>query len=442
MAKVAQVTGKGRGLEFHVDWESSDGVTSPELAATWCRMEVQVEGRYASAVEDQRTSSMRRGVYTSAYPLAEWVAEHWWLLRSHVRPSTVPRKSWAWANAQEQPWLQGHNLRAAGGGLPWPDLTIVPEGGVTRLVWNAGPGLSDQPVTFLTSGDSYITSNDVIDALGRFVDQVLVRLTETGLSETPLQQEWSLIAGSDVEESTFAEAVARLGQDPFDATEELADDIMSVAEALEADVLEELLDSADSSGLREAATWIQRASQVVRTVRRPSLSSPLEPLQAYAGARQPSTPWDLGYAAARAYREQLGLHSREVFPTDEYVGNTSLEAPSAGVQGVVIVDDGAVGLVLPAWMGGGDTSLRFAQARALGLSVLTQRRLLLLDPAHTDLSKTSRAFAAELLAPADGISKHLSVLPEATGPALEAVAARFDVSALLVRHQYDNQIAR
>lgn len=97
-----------------------------------------------------------------------------------------------------------------------------------------------------------------------------------------------------------------------------------------------------------------------------------------------------------------------------------------------------VGLVLPAEPSANEASRRFAQARALGLSLLTERRLLLLDPAHTDLSKTSRAFAAEPLAPAAGIAEYLDVLPSATGAALEAVAGRFAVSPLLVQHQYDN----
>lgn len=92
----------------------------------------------------------------------------------------------------------------------------------------------------------------------------------------------------------------------------------------------------------------------------------------------------------------------------DLVATTSLDAPAGGLQGLVAVD----------------------------------RELLLLDPAHTDLSKTARAFAAESLAPAEGIRDYLAVLPEVTTSAFEAVAGSYDVSPLLVQHQYDNQIAR
>lgn len=126
-----------RQLQLLVDWEPAAGVTAPELAATWCRLEIVVDGHPVTAVEDRRTSAIRRGVYTSAYPLAEWIAERWWLLRGHLRPSAVPQSSWTWSQVPLQPWLRSHNARAAGGGLPWPDLTLVPEGAVTRLVWVA-----------------------------------------------------------------------------------------------------------------------------------------------------------------------------------------------------------------------------------------------------------------------------------------------------------------
>lgn len=431
---------EARGLELLVEWESAHGVTSAELAATWCRLEIQVQGQFVTAVDDARTGAMRRGVYTSAYPLAEWIVEHWWLLRTHVRPSAVPRRDWAWAKLSEQPWLRAHNARAAGGGLPWPDLTVVPEGATTRLTWNAGPGLADQPITFLTSGDAYVASDAAADALGRFVDQVLERLRDAGVSGTPLQEEWELIAGSDDEETAFASSVARLGLDPYDVPDELSDDVIGMAETLDDEVLVEFLDSVRPSELRTAAQWLEQAQSERVMMPRPALADRLE--HAGASSRAQGQPWELGYAAASSYREQLGLRSREVFPMDRYVSTTPIDAPAGGLQGLVAVERDDLGLVLPTELGLSRNSVRFAQGRALGLSLLTKRPLLLLDPAHTDLSKAARAFAAELLAPADGISTYLSVLPEVTPAAFEAIAARFDTSPLLVQHQYENQIAR
>lgn len=435
MASMARVS----GLELMLEWEAADGVTAPELGATWCRLQIRVEGRFVTAVEDTRTDALRRGVYTSAYPLAEWIAEHWWLLRRHVRPSAEARASWSWSHAARRPWLYAHNVRAAGGGLPWPDLTIVPEGAVTRLVWTAGPGLHEQPVAFLTSGEAFLPSDAVTDALAGFVNQVVVRLDDAGIVNTPLQQEWQLIGSSGTEEIKFAEAVARLGLDPFDVPDELADDVIALAEALEPGVLDEFLNSARPDELRRALGWLTQAQQHAQTLARPRLGTPLDWLGDFARS-QGAQPWEVGYAAAGAYREQLHLTPPDPFPIADFVAVTSLEASSAGLQGLVVADERSVGLVLPADVGANDASQRFAQARALGLSLLSSRQMLLLDPSHTDLSKASRAFAAELLAPAAGISQYLDVLPAVTGAAFEAIAVRFNVSPLLVQHQYDNQL--
>jgi hypothetical protein len=431
-----------KGLQLLVDWEPAEGITAPELAATWCRLEVRVAGRVVSAVEDERTSSMRRAIFTSAYPLAEWIAENWWLLRAHVRPSTVPRGSWAWAFAKHQPWLRSHNIRAAGGGLPWPDLTIVSEGALTRLVWNASPGLAGQPVTFLSSGDAFLPSDDVTDVLARFVSDVIDRLDQLNVSGTVLQREWRLLADCDDDENDFAAAVARLGQDPFAADEALEDDILALAEELEPEVLAEFLDSARPTELRRAMHWLVAARGVGDRRPRPPLATAAVRPEAH-GSQVGRAPWIKGYVAARAYREQLGLGVTDVVRLEDLVGTYSLDAPAGGLQGVVVVDDNAdVGLVLPTEISAGPTSIRFAQARALGLSLLTDRQLLLLDPAHTDLSKKARAFAAELLAPAEGIRTYFDTLPEVTHSAFEAVGSMFEASPLLVQHQYDNQVVR
>ena len=54
----------------------------------------------------------------------------------------------------------------------------------------------------------------------------------------------------------------------------------------------------------------------------------------------------------------------------------------------------------------------------------------------------ARAFAAELLAPAAGIRQFLDRLGRQDDLALESTAQHFGVSPILIRHQYDNQVAR
>lgn len=128
---------------------------------------------------------------------------------------------------QQLPWQRSHNLRGGGGAMPWPDLTLVPEGAVTHVVWTAVSGLPAQPVSFLTSGDTYLPAYAVRQALGHLVEQVLERLTEAGVTGTVLQREWEELGELDEDERQFAAAAARLGLDPFDVDDQVADQIES-----------------------------------------------------------------------------------------------------------------------------------------------------------------------------------------------------------------------
>jgi Zn-dependent peptidase ImmA (M78 family) len=81
-------------------------------------------------------------------------------------------------------------------------------------------------------------------------------------------------------------------------------------------------------------------------------------------------------------------------------------------------------------------------ARALGrILARPEQQQFVLSSARSQDEKVARAFAAELLAPTEGIRLALETIGKDDDSALESVARRFRVSPLLVRHQYDNQIA-
>jgi len=423
---------------LEVSWERAAGVVAPELAATWCSLEIDVAGQPATLVDDRRGGGLRRKVHTSAYPLAEWIAMRWWSLMQHVRPSAGSVGGWAWARAGQETWLRQHNLRGAGNGMPWPDLTLVPEGGVTRVVWRAGAGVSQQPLTFLTSGDVYLPATAVRRALADFVVQVLDRLEESGISGTPLQEEWRALSQLDSEQREFAAAAARLGLDPFSLDDDVSGAIEGLSGLMDDALFEEFLDSADPARLAAAGGWLERASRRVAPGDQSLKGFPTEvPVGPSPADMQ---PWLRGYELARSCRTHLDLTPEARIDLKGLVGLAHVGGDAAGLQGLMRVVDDAVGLALPQ-AARRATATRFAQARALGLSLLTGRDTALLDPAGTETAKASRAFAAELLVPAAGIAEYLSVSPTDTDRALDAVADHFGASPLLVQRQYENQIA-
>lgn len=425
-------------FEVIVEWEPAAGVTAPELASTWARLQLSVGGSQLTTVEDQRSKDIRRGIYVSAYPLAEWVAEHWWLLRFHTRPATVPHRMWRWRHLSREGWLVAHNTRAAGGGMPWPDLTLVPEGEITRAIWTSGFAWPNQQVLYLTSGHAQVSSDAVADGLSRFVDQVVTRLHDRGVKGTALQQEWALVRDTAPDEAQFAAAVAALGQDPYNASDLLEKGILAAAEELEPSVLSEFLTSVRPDGIELGLIWLRDAVSSARVRRRRGLRSP-------QGATAPGdegyAPWAVGYEMAERYRRDLKLSAEGPFDIERAVSSQELAGESAGIRGVVISRRGELGLVYPTDRAISPSTLRFSQARALGLSLLTSRETVLLDPGKSPLAQASRAFAAELLAPAAGIAQALDKFSEITHSAFEAVAEQFRVSPLLIELQVENRIA-
>jgi len=146
--------------------------------------------------------------------------------------------------------------------------------------------------------------------------------------------------------------------------------------------------------------------------------------------------------AGGAYGTRLGADraSRGLADPKQLVTIHPLTTDSGGIEGYVETEHERV-LVVPD-VSISPTRLRFQAAHALGLSVLApSRNRFVLDPAHTDLAQGARAFAAELLAPAQGVVKYLEVLAGPTDAAFDAIAGRFDTSAAVVRWQYENQIS-
>ena len=176
-----------------LEWLDAPGVSTPELGSTWARYEIWIGDRCATQVEDS-DGMFRRSVYGSLYPLAEWVAANWWVLGHDIRPSAVDSRYWTWPSVRAQPWLAHHNLRAAGDGMAWPNLTLVSEGNITRAVWVPDRDRTLGPVRFVSVGEAWARSEEVTEGLAKLVDHVLDRLAEAGLPKTRLSEEWTEIA--------------------------------------------------------------------------------------------------------------------------------------------------------------------------------------------------------------------------------------------------------
>jgi hypothetical protein len=430
---------------FAFDWNTDSGVdemAAPELAATMARLDITVASKFVTIAEDILNGSIRRSINVALYPIAEWIVLNWWQLlhNSRVAEEAVPSS----ADAEASTRLARHNLRSAADGFVWPNLLIRRDGPIARLDWraddSAAPGRS---IRFVTSGSEIVEVGWLQDSFADLVQAVLQRLEEAGVGETPLSKEWEALRALDTDETEFCEACGRLGIDPFSEGVDLAESIEEAFGQLGPTVAWELFDAASPGSLRQDTAWIQRALAQAAV----GLSN--EPgrfdLRRWRGTA-PTTffdhpPYEVGYERARELRRDLGIAPTDAFPMEQLpltistLGNN--EPPLEGVLGAQN-DELTAGLVL-GWERG-EESRRFAAGRAVW-HLLTGEGASLLTAGSSSGQRAGRAFAAELLAPAEGIRAFLKA---GTGSlAVAAIAAdHYRVSDLVIRHQIENQVAR
>jgi hypothetical protein len=430
-------------FSFLWEWESAPGVRSPELAATWARLEIWVGGDCVTRVEDQDRNA-RRSIYVPLYPLAEWIAYNWWTLRADARPTLhLTNRRARFEGARR---LQRHRLRSAGDGFCWPDLVLIPEGASTRLAWRPDRDASvDRPIRFISQGESFVAGSRVAHELSTLVEGVVTRLAEQGIVQSTLSTEWEAVKQTEPEEEEFCLAAARLGLDPYAEADEFQDEILRVSEHLRGSIFEDFLNAVSPRRIGSGLQWIAdaqgiieghqgRPNDVIGRLRREVGSTPV--------ARSPERPWEAGWRQANLIRRILGISAAEVIEPDQFVESAVRGSGDRGLQamGGAAVADAAPVVVLGRQQS--DETNRFTLARALWRVLNESNVLFLVTAAHTDRQKKERAFAAELLAPAQGVAEYLGDdLDLVSAEDLEEVAQHFRVSTMVVEHQVQNQLS-
>lgn len=446
------------GVELHInfEWESGEPVRAPELAATWARLEIWVGSECITQVEDIDSGSVRRSVYGSLYPLAEWIAYNWWQLRADTRPASLQPRLWTYSalrggRTSLNRWLNHHNLRAVGEGFSWPDLTILPEGRYSRLVWRADA--SDEaearrPVRFIRTGEAWVETEALEASLAHLTDSVITRLSEQGITGTALSKEWEVLRHSDAEEVEFCLAAARLGLDPYSQALEIQDFILQASEQLDGDVLLDFFSAVDPQRIDDGLRWVAATLRDIRDL--PAGNGGVTELRsAVSRAREVGSldegshrPWQAGYRQARQVRQLLQLPPRAPFEFADLMLVRASDSHDKRLQAAGGVSQQRSNVLVLGRPTLGKQTKHFMQARALWHFLYDPAPgSFLVTAAHTDRQKVERAFAAELLAPAEGIAELLDLdVGQFASDELDAVAEGFGVSSQLIRHQVDNQI--
>ena len=202
-----------------------------------------------SAVTGSMTHGHRRQrehVYVPLYPLAEWLATNWWFLHHET---TNPLKE------EDPQFLCRHTLSAGREGYAFPNLTVLPTGSWTHLVWKRERSPWTK-IEFLAEGEARIDSDQFRATCADLMDQVVRRLDALRVGGTLLQEEWTAIQSADSDEFAFCSTVARLGWDPYAVEDSQQALVMKLAERLQGAVFDEAVSALDPDSLQEGCTAI------------------------------------------------------------------------------------------------------------------------------------------------------------------------------------------
>lgn len=435
-------------LRFRIEWQEAPGVRVGVLARTWGRLVIEAGGRLVTQAVDYRSESLRGGVYGSVLPLCQWILENWWFLLNESYRFPVPHAARELAKIPtDRPWVQRHSLLAAREGGVLPDLMIFRDDHAVVARWTPDHEDSAHPfLRFTGSGEVQMDPAEAEHGLSELVREVLERLA--GIEDPDaktLQEEWAAVLASMQSERELCEWSARLGLDPYNAdelTEEIADVLSERIPGLEGSIRNDLLDAGQALSLQEDLVWLNRAHSAALDAGAPTGAETR--LTRETDAR---TAHELGYACAQATRQYLSESDGQ-----EPVGDMEdllhrlgwAQSPSRTVD---VQSKGRLEAVLERSDEGGSVavthngdaagnSFRLARAAFLRHFGSDQAGRRVVTKAYTAEQRASRAFAAELLAPAADIARHIG---EQVSPnEIDQLAQHYKVSPFVVSYQIQN----
>lgn len=430
-----------QGLRIKIaEWLDPGAARGDELRATWARLEIYVDDHIATKVVDSFTArSVRDAIYVPAYPLAEWIATHWWFLlfeRHEARPGFDRR----------------HCLRYAGDGFAFPSVTILSDGikSSIEIEPRASPNAG---VQFLEGFCATVDQTQVFEEFRSFISAVCLRLEEQNVHGTLLQEDWKAISSARQDEIDFCQCVASMGRDPYALEADEVSAVLAVREQVQSDLLwNDLTESISLQTLVSCANWLQNAASEVRhtvkfepSVSRHDLNGALHPhnsagwQQGYEGAR---SLWATGKLKVEGGAGRLDWGS--VFKNWE--GPSWLNkhrvttAPEKTIHALIEAAEDRFGIAVSSSKGLRKESQAFLMARALSEFLWHESSAIghsLLTASQAWRQQRSRAFAAELLAPSSDIENQLSG-SRISNDEVDDLADHYGVSDWVIRHQLKN----
>lgn len=414
-----------------------------ELDATFASLEIRVAGKNVSEFAVDRGSIHKR-LHIPIYYIAEWIAENWWQILYE------PRKT---EDDSRPEFLARHSLIAAQHGFPLPAVHFIPTGrGIS--VFSSPRRVSLAGARFRSGASTNLLPAELSDAFRSFVSDCVDRLNEASVIDTPLVEAWNKIRNTSPEEEVFCQLIGSLGLDPYDVDPHIAGQVDWLYDNVGVRATRDFCLAASEEDFYEhfgVAKQLNESLPLTQTSQLGFLSNVPLPKDV---AGSPS--WRRGVQAAKLVRERLsfrvsdetvpdkffehlGFSTRQNFSSSLVERGINRSFVGASLSGFLERREGEFRLALSPTH---QDQRRFAATRGIYLAWASEtesRRFV--TGAVTRDQQASRAFAAELLVPADYIKAQAQDGRLELG-AIEEIARSRRASQEIVRLQAFNNDVR
>lgn len=419
---------------FHIaaDWRS--GVSDdPAEAVTAAEVTVSVGEHLLSSIQDPDTGETALGARLPAVVLAEGLTRNWWRLLYE------PQRVFERQQERDTQFEARHRLDSFTPGYVFPPIGLW-SGGETVMVgaFSADQRFHNKSFLLPRRPPWSVARGPAEEALGSLVMSVLARLDRLNSRYGELNAEWDRILTTvqDTEEREWCTNAGRLGLDPYDAdTPDLTRLSAGMSEQLFADVCE----AGNVSNINRTCDWVRSTTPRFRSV------APIS-IKDFGGPplRDLGEPGRVnGHDGVKLLRSRLGLPLdpkqalQIIFQGADQAAEYRVDEFGAGeVEGLGRrTDRKEVKAAVPA------RSIRQQRFRMCRTVYLAWRAgtegEFAATPADTWRQQASRAFAAELLAPATLLKQRYGKTG-LNNVAVERLASEWQCPPQIIVHQAKN----
>jgi len=312
-----------------------------------------------------------------------------------------------------------------------------------QLIWRRSE-VANSGLEFLNEGSHVLSKAAVQEECTRLVEAVVTRLssasTQSQDAVTNLVHHWNSVTAAiqNPYQRAFCGRAARLGLDPFDTGDDIADQIEQLTAILPDSLIDEFCDASRTDQITETAETLRKFVDAAQGER--ENGGPWENVRKQIRVEGTAIPWRDGYEQAAKLRRCLGLNGHTPLDLQHELAamgrlNTKDFQSLPRIEGISCSMDGSAPVFGIAAKLRQD-SRRFLLARAIG-NYFAHGNSALVTKGRSELQQRNRAFAAEFLAPADSIRARIPSR-RLDSDHISELAEEFYVSAEVIRRQIEN----